>query len=94
MPGKTSHELTITFDSQEDMVNWLLFLEFHRKRLKCPEYEVITRLVAEWKNSTKLDKDGTEILDLSVKPKPAPKKRKKDDDGDAPKILKHGPSSV
>ncbi len=97
MPGKTSHELTITFDSQEDMLDWLMFLEYNRKRFKCAEYEVISRLVAEWKRSVKMDKDGVEVLDLSAKPKPPAKKSRKkrdDDDGSSPKILKHGPEGI
>jgi hypothetical protein len=91
MPGKTSHELTITFDSQEDMINWLMYLEYHRKRLRCAEYEVIGKLVAEWKRSTKME-NGVEVFDLTGKAKPKARKRKRDDDdGAAPKILAGGP---
>jgi hypothetical protein len=91
MPGKTSTEMTLHFETHEDMLEWLEFVEFHRKRLRCPPQEVIGRLVAEWKKSgAKIDESGVEVLEI---PKPAPKTRKKkgDDSGAAGKILAEGP---
>jgi len=97
MPGKVSTELTIHFETHEDMVEWFEFLEYQRKRLKCPPQEVIGRLIAEWKKSgVKIGDDGLEILEL---PKTVPaalnsKRRKKGDDGDpSDKIPASGPRS-
>lgn len=92
--SKTSTEMTLHFETHEDMLEWLEFVEYHRKRLKCPPQEVIGRLIAEWKKSAgKIDESGVEVLDLTAKPVlPVKKRRKKGDDGDpTDKILAEGP---
>ncbi len=82
--GKFRQEMTVTFETGEDIDDFREFIKFHAKRLRCQEEEVMSRLVTEWKKMNM----KVELLPPKIIPKKP--RKKKDDDPNTPKIYAEG----